>query len=225
MQIDDHRLLVGTLLGMGAWNLIGNLLLPGVWYIPANVTVSVCLIGASRRAGFSWDDLGLSITKVTAGLRLGIAAGLAILIALASVLVVPQAASTLGGDGVASSSSFDHWFRPLIRIPLGTVLMEEVLFRGVLLAILLRRHSVRVAVTVSALFFGLWHIVPALETSNGSAAAVVGATIGTVVATSIAGIGFAYLRLRSQSLVAPMLAHWCTNGIAYGVVLIALRST
>ena len=49
-SIDDHRMLVGTLLVIGAWNLIGNLGLPGVWYITANLAVAICVVTASHRA-------------------------------------------------------------------------------------------------------------------------------------------------------------------------------
>lgn len=38
--------------------------------------------------------------------------------------------------------------------------------------------------------------------------------VGAVVVTFLAGIGFAVLRLRSRSLVAPVLAHVATNGFA-----------
>ena len=33
----------------------------------------------------------------------------------------------------------------------------------------------------------------------------------------LAGLGFAWLRVRSDSLVAPMLAHWATNSLAFVV--------
>ena len=37
---------------------------------------------------------------------------------------------------------------------------------------------------------------------------------GAVVVTFLAGLVFAWLRLRSRSLVAPVLAHVATNGLA-----------
>jgi membrane protease YdiL (CAAX protease family) len=37
---------------------------------------------------------------------------------------------------------------------------------------------------------------------------------GTVLFTAVAGVVFAELRRRSGSIVAPMLLHWATNGLA-----------
>lgn len=223
--VDDRRMLRRTLLVIAAWNLIGNLVLPSGWYIPANLAVAGCMVAVSRRSGFSWEDLGLSAANATSGLRLGMTAGLVILIVLALGLAIPGLENVMAADRVATDSSFDRWFVPLIRIPLGTVVMEEVLFRGVLLAALMRRHSVRTSVAASALVFGVWHVVPALETSTGSSLAVATAVAGTVAITTAAGVLFALLRLRSRSLIAPMLAHWATNGLAYATALIALRRT
>jgi len=70
-SIRNHQLLVGTLLVIGVWNVIGNLLLPSDWYIPANVAVAACLIVASRRAGCGWDDLGLGTESMASGVKLG----------------------------------------------------------------------------------------------------------------------------------------------------------
>ena len=42
------------------------------------------------------------------------------------------------------------------------------------------------------------------------------ATVGASVAfTAVAAVWFWWLRDRSRSLVAPMLAHWSTNGLGY----------
>ena len=36
---------------------------------------------------------------------------------------------------------------------------------------------------------------------------------GTVLVTGVAGIGFCWLRIRSDSLLAPALLHWAVNGL------------
>ena len=60
-------------------------------------------------------------------------------------------------------------YRAAVRIPLGTVLVEEVAFRGVLLAMLGGHLGVGWAVAVSSHLFGLWHVVPVRATmrTNG----------------------------------------------------------
>ncbi len=206
-----------TLLVIAAWNLIGNLVLPSGWYIPANLAVAGCMVAVSRRSGFSWEDLGLSAAKATSGLRLGMTAGLVILVVVG-----------VGGGFPAWRTGPRGRHRQLFAG--GAPFCwggggGGVLFRGVLLAALMRRHSVRTSVAASALVFGVWHVVPALETSTGSSLAVATAVAGTVAITTAAGVLFALLRLRSRSLIAPMLAHWATNGLAYATALIALRRT
>jgi len=118
----------------------------------------------------------------------------------------------------------------LVVIPLGTVLPEELAFRGLLLALLGRRYGLLAGVLLSSGLFGLWHVVPSLGggTANATMASVVGAdatgavvrVIVTVVFTSLAGVVLCWLRLRSNSLVAPVLAHWTVNGL--GVIVAAL---
>jgi membrane protease YdiL (CAAX protease family) len=79
------------------------------------------------------------------------------------------------------------------------------------------------AVLWSSALFGLWHIIPTLnglETNElgdqvDSAAATTATVAGAVVVTFIAGIGFCWLRLRSRSIVAPMMAHLAVNTSAY----------
>jgi uncharacterized protein len=43
----------------------------------------------------------------------------------------------------------------------------------------------------------------------------------TVLFTSLAGIVLCWLRLRSGSLLVPMLAHWTVNGLGAIVALLA----
>jgi membrane protease YdiL (CAAX protease family) len=73
--------------------------------------------------------------------------------------------------------------------------------------------------------FGLWHVLPALDVAGTSTAIshdgrpagrrrVLLTVLGTVVFTALAGVVFAELRRRSGSLVAPLLLHWATNGLA-----------
>ncbi|HEV2870259.1 MAG TPA: CPBP family glutamic-type intramembrane protease, partial [Actinomycetota bacterium] len=79
--------------------------------------------------------------------------------------------------------------------------------------------------------FGLWHVVGSL--GGGAAnAAIVGVVGGdaagtmlrvvvTVAFTALAGVVLCWLRLRSGSLLAPILAHWTVNGLGVIVTLLA----
>ena len=99
--------------------------------------------------------------------------------------------------------------RVLLAIPLSTVFFEEVLFRGVLWAVLHRVVGLRVATVWQALAFGAWHL-PGAAAAGQPAWAVLGVTV-------LAGAGFGWLRERSGSLVAPAAVHWTLNGL--GVLL------
>jgi uncharacterized protein len=54
-----------------------------------------------------------------------------------------------------------------------------------------------------------------------SSAAGIGAIAGAVLVTTVAGMMFCWLRERSGSLLAPILAHWATNSLG----LLAATST
>jgi membrane protease YdiL (CAAX protease family) len=125
---------------------------------------------------------------------------------------------------VSEASPAEAVAQLLIRIPIATALAEELVFRGVILGFGQRGGDRRRALLVSSLAFGLWHIGSALHPERQRATAgVVGhrlppapvAVLGDVAATTIGGIGFGWLRLRSGSIAAPVLAHAAVNGSAY----------
>jgi membrane protease YdiL (CAAX protease family) len=112
-------------------------------------------------------------------------------------------------------------FHTLLRIPFGTALAEELLFRGALQGIFEVRHSRRVARALSGLLFGLWHVIPTVQqlathpargAVGSRATARAGVVAGVIAATMLAGYGFAWLRDRSGSLAAPVVAHAALNG-------------
>ena len=47
------------------------------------------------------------------------------------------------------------------------------------------------------------------------AIAAIGVVVGTLAVTTVAGAAFGWLRLRSGSVIAPMMAHLATNSFAY----------
>jgi membrane protease YdiL (CAAX protease family) len=94
----------------------------------------------------------------------------------------------------------------------------------VLLGVLLRWSTPRTAIVVSAVVFGLWHLPPALRDASGDGfAGGIGVVVGTIAFTTIAGLLFAWLRLRSGSLIAPAFAHIASNSFAYVAAVIALQ--
>ena len=84
-------------------------------------------------------------------------------------------------------------------------MLEEVVFRGVLLRMLLKKHPVRRAIVYSALAFGLAHLPAAF------AGRPLISTLGQVVWAAIFGLFYATLVIKTDSLVPAMVIHWLIN--------------
>jgi membrane protease YdiL (CAAX protease family) len=124
-------------------------------------------------------------------------------------------------------------YTTLVRIPLGTVVLEETLFRGVLLGLGVRRWSTGRAIAFSSVLFGLWHVLPAFglsanpATASLAGAGAVGRTVSILLAvasTAAVGALWCWLRLRSGSLLAPVLVHVASNSFGYLLAWLVLRS-
>jgi membrane protease YdiL (CAAX protease family) len=174
-------------------------------------------------AGLSWDELGCAREKVVSGLRWGLLAMLVIGAFIIVAVAIPSTRSYFEKGAIRRDSTLSHVLEPLVVIPFSTVLFEELIFRGVLLGALLRVTTRVRAVIYCSIAFGLWHIPPALSDANGeSALATIGIVGGTIAFTTAAGVLFSWLRLRSGSLLAPIMAHVASNSFAYVGALIAL---
>jgi CAAX protease family protein len=190
---------------------------------------ALLLLLVARRAGLSWQELGLARDTWVRGVLVGAGAAGAVAIVYAVAVAIPFTRGAFRdtryrmGPGAALYTS-------LIAVPLGTVVFEEVAFRGVLWGLLASNRGSGIATAVSAVLFGLWHVLPALDLARTNTAVPSGGADGnrklvmtvlsTVVFTIVAGVVFAELRRRSGSLFAPVGLHWATNGLG---VLAAAR--
>jgi membrane protease YdiL (CAAX protease family) len=179
------------------------------------------LIG--RTAGLSWQDMGLGRGTWRPGLRWAGAE-----VAIVAVVIAAGAALPLTRDAFRDSRYHLNLGGALldafVLIPVGTVLLEEVAFRGVLWGLLRRARGTATATVVSSLLFGLWHALPSLglASSNQAISGTVGSgrsaqvitVLGTMGFTALAGVVFCELRRRSGSLLAPAGLHWAVNGLA-----------
>jgi membrane protease YdiL (CAAX protease family) len=182
-------------------------------------------------AGASRDDLGLGLADMPAGLGYGAgAAGIVLLVLLVAALV--PAANGFLHDSRAQISGGRLVFELGVSIVLLTAIPEEFAFRGALLGSALRLWGPWRASLVTSALFGLWHIAPAFGTMadnhevRGAAASAGGQALlvlGAVAVTFLAGLAFCWLRLRSRSLLAPVLAHVATNGLALTVAWFTLH--
>ncbi len=214
---------VGVLVGS---NVIANEVLPSWAYIPWNIAVAGTLVWVARRWGrTSFRELGLSPDRLRSGLVWGGLAATAVAGITAIGALLPVTRELFHDDRAADLSLGGLAAYALVEIPLGTVLAEETMFRGVLPAMFRRRFAHRRNWAIrgdatAAVLFGLWHVLPSLDLAASNTAlkdlpfglGVPVAIAGSVAATAVAGLGFTWLRNRSGSLVAPVLLHWAING-------------
>jgi CAAX protease family protein len=211
------------------WNNVVITRTPGhpASYPFVNLVATVALLAVARAGGLSWDELGLARRRIRSGLGWGGAAVALVAVGYALALAVPALRPLLEDDRSADLGLGELAGRVLVRVPLGTVLWEEVAFRGVLLAALARMMPMRVAAGLAAAVFGLWHIRPTLsglaanDLADGPARA--GAVALVCAGTALAALLFTWLRIRSGSLVAPALLHLATNSLGTVAAVIAHR--
>lgn len=190
-----------------------------LWFGPVGTglvtspVIAATLILLARRAGLSWDDLGLGRRAVRRG---ALWAGIAVVVVAAVLLAgvaVPWVRATFF-DGRYQLDPGSALVTALVIIPVSTILLEEIAFRGVLFGLLHQRRRPALAFGVSSTLFGLWHLLPSLPTGRyGMVAAVVGIT-------AVLGLVLCELRRRSGSLLAAVGGHWAANGL--GLLLATL---
>jgi membrane protease YdiL (CAAX protease family) len=191
--------------------------------------VAVGLVVLARRSGLSWDDLGLARRTWMRGSVYAAAAVGVVLAVYALGLALPLTRSAFL-DARYHLPLGPALVTALLVIPVGTVLLEEVAFRGVLQALVTRHRGMRWGLGFTSVVFGAWHVLPSLGLNRNNqalghllgpgAAAQVAAVAGVVLVTAVAGLLLSELRRRSGSLLAAAGLHWATNGI--GVLAAAL---
>jgi membrane protease YdiL (CAAX protease family) len=186
------------------------------------------LLVVARWSGLSWRALGLGAGCWRRGLRWA-GTEVALVAAVYSVAaVLPW--TRVGFNDARYRLDLGHGLVvALIVVPLGTVVLEEVAFRGVLWGLIGRRCGMLWATAISSVLFGLWHVLSSLGLARNNAA--IGHVVGTgtpgqalsvlavVIFTGVSGVVLCELRRRSGSLLAPAGLHWATNGL--GVIVSA----
>lgn len=211
---------------LGAHNVVGNLVVPSELYVPVNLAVAAVLLVVARGGGVSWEQVGLGRSNVGRGARVGAVAFLVVAVVLVVAAAIPATRPFFEDDRAADLSGAAVAYHALVRIPLGTVALEEIAFRGVLLALLERVASTGVAAAWSSALFGLWHVVPTVEALRTNDLDPGFVPVATAVAvTAAGGLAFCWLRLRGGSLVAPALAHVATNSVALVIAVAVLSAT
>ncbi len=223
--------LVLTIGGLVLFNVARNRVVPDGAQLGANVAAAGAVAMIAWWAGMGADELGLRRDRIGAGVRAGAGVLVVVVAALVVVALVPAMRPALD-DSRVDVGPGSLAFEVGVSIPFGTVLLEELAFRGSLLGLFARRTSTRRAAASSSVLFGLWHVLPTLSATDANDALGDLATggpglalvlVGTVLATGAAGMVLCWLRLRAGSLVAPVVAHLAVNGVTFTVAWIVAR--
>jgi membrane protease YdiL (CAAX protease family) len=194
---------------------VSNVVSNRIWpqgYLVWNLGMTGVLLLVARAAGLTWADLGLHSRRLRRGLTIGVLAAAAVATVYAVAVALPTTrAAFVDERGAAPLAAV--LFVALVRIPLGTVVLEELAFRGVLPALV--GGGWWRATLVSSGLFGLWHVLPSMGSSPAVAGALgtSGAVIGTVLFTTVAGVVFRAWQRWSGHLVTPMLLHAAVNSL------------
>lgn len=142
-----------------AANLLNNWLAPGA-YVPTCVAAAAALLLIARWDGLTRADLGLDTVAMYQGLRWSAVLVGAVLAVFLVGLALPVTREAFEDERAAGLTVGELLWRVLVRVPVGTVLLEEIAFRGVLWAMVRRRRGTAWATAVSSVLFGLWHVLP-----------------------------------------------------------------
>ena len=211
-----------------AWN---NLLVPALPADPvvrmiANVVGVLVLVLAARAGGLSWRDLGLCPTTWRSGLRWGGAAVGIVALGYAVAFLLPATRPLLENSGVAGSPTSAVVLRALLLIPVGTVLCEELAFRGVLHGLTERAWAGRWwagrgAVVAVASAFAVWHLAGAVAAPAGGIPVL--GVLAVLLVTAVGGVVMSVVRRRTGSIFASIGIHLGTNVVGLVAVVLAAR--
>jgi membrane protease YdiL (CAAX protease family) len=217
--------LVAAIVLLTISNVMANRILPQWAYVPWNLAVAGALLLIAHWAGSGLLAIGLDIRHWHRPVALGLllAGTTALIFTIGMVLPATRTAFL---DTRASTNSLDMMlYQVLIRIPLGTVILEEIAFRGVLPALMGAAPAIRWRwgpVLWASALFGLWHILPSLGLTTGNAAVAdvlgadqLAATLLAVASMMLAGIALCGLAWLGKGIKTTMLLHWATNSLGF----------
>jgi len=203
-------------------NVLVNGVLPQRSHIPACLAASALVTGLALKAGVSLGEQGLRPGDYRRGAAYGLAVAAAIGAGVGAGVRFEKLRPFYQEQRVVGASTRRMAYEVLLRIPFGTALSEETIFRGAIPGVMSRHHHPLIAAGVSSLLFGLWHIPPALVSvrantrlANGPWRDQVARIATSVGVTSVAGVLLSMLRYRSRSLLAPWVAHSAANSTGY----------
>jgi membrane protease YdiL (CAAX protease family) len=182
------------------------------FYTLVNLSFGVLAVAGAGWLGASRQNLGLVINQK------GLFFGAVLLLALitAALGLIKFRRQKLNGS---------DYKEILLRIPFGTALAEELIFRSSIMGCLLQNYSRGTSLVISSVGFGFWHLLPGEHSvwaqqnpmfkQKSAKLAKISGSAATVITTFIGGLIFGGLRLIAGSIVAPWAAHTLTNVVGW----------
>jgi membrane protease YdiL (CAAX protease family) len=221
--------LITAVIVLAASTTLANRVLPGWAYPVCGLAAALVLVALGLAAGCRWTDLGLGTATLRRAALTGLAGAALVAVVFGIALAVP-ALRTVYQDGRVGTPDFGQllWLT-CGRILFGTVLIEEIAFRGVLPALFGATDDRWrwPPILAAAALFGLWHFLPALAIGRNAAVHAVFGTTPVVVlqvlamaAAGVAGIFLHWWRHAGRGVAASVIVHFATN--AGGLTLAVL---
>ena len=164
-----------------------------VYYLVQMLPTIVYLLWLRRRAGRD-SGIHLGVGRVNMPIVLW-----GVLILLASGVVLEpllELSTSESYDMVVQTIGRGGW--AILSTVVAAPILEEILFRGLILESCRERFGNGVALFVSSLLFGIIHVVPV-----------------QVINAFVVGFILGYIYLRTRSLLSVMLLHAINNAVAY----------
>jgi membrane protease YdiL (CAAX protease family) len=122
----------GAIILTAATNVAVNRMLPGSAYVPASLGSAGLLTWFARRGGAGWSDMGMAPSNIGRGLCLGLLVSVPVAAVVSLGITLPPARRSFIDERVRHTDRREILYETLVRIPFGTALAEEILFRGAL---------------------------------------------------------------------------------------------
>jgi membrane protease YdiL (CAAX protease family) len=226
---DSRRLprrtaLLLTLGTLSASNVATNRVLPPAAYVPWNLAVTAALLQLAHRSGCDAVALGLERRQLARGLRVGALGAAAVAVVYTAMLNTAATRTAFDDERAAAANRGLLVWMVLVRIPLGTVVLEEIAFRSLLPALIpAGTGGTWLGPGVSSLLFGLWHILPAagLPQANAAMRRAVGNASPlaqgalAIASTALGGMVLQVIRRVGNHVVAAAIVHTATNSLGY----------
>jgi len=185
----------------------------------------VVIFAALFASGLHWRDIGFTragrLKNIGLGLALG--AGFYTIAYTAECIVLyvqgasPSLTITSGGFSLVNSTEF-------VSVGIGVILlfnvlnvwMEEGLFRGLFTRLLRERYEFKTVIFITALLFGLWHLVMPLRSFIEGQMKFVPMLLlgaGYVALTFVYGLKMSLLYRMTGSLWAGLAEHFFNNSV------------